>query len=77
MHYYADTPHSDEAIRAWWAGHLGIAVSRFHPSHVKPPSGRPEHVGKLPYGVCHLVVYRSRLLREVLGGIEYLAENGL
>lgn len=77
VYYYADTPHSDEDVLAWWSRHLGIPVNQFRPSHVKPPSGNPQHVGKLPYGVCHLAVSRAQLLREVLGGIEYLAENGL
>ena len=77
IYYHADTNFTEDEIKTWWSERLGgFPLRQFAKSVLKPP-GKGAGKGKLPHGTCHLAVYSVSLLRMVLGGIEWLKENGI
>jgi predicted transcriptional regulator len=74
IYYHQENGRTEEEIKRWWATQLGgLNEHQFNKCRALPQNRNPKKWGKLPYGVCHLTVYRSTLLlQSVLGGIEYL-----
>jgi len=79
VRYHLNNGIEEEAIRHWWQqqlpqlreGHL----QSFSQCSINRAS-QQKNIGKLPYGTASLVVNRAELFSNVMGGIDFLRQQG-
>lgn len=74
LHVHAG--QDEPEIRRWWASHLGIPLTQFHKSQVKP-EGRGHRKNRLYYGTAKLRICDKKLLHKILGWIEGVKQQVL
>jgi hypothetical protein len=66
--------NDEPAARAWWADQLGVPVSDFTKSYIKP-DGTGHRKNTLEYGVCTLIKRRSgNAYQSTMAWIEFLQD---
>ena len=75
--YHAENGYSESDIKDWWISKVpGLQLSHMRKFSVKNTDNvKIKRVGKLPFGTAILRVNNTRLLCQILGGIDFLAES--
>ena len=78
--YYGENGISEEEIKKWWMDKMSFLcqenIRKFTKCVINRASQKKK-IGKLPYGTGHLQVGKCDLWEEIMGGIDYLKENGI